>query len=71
MLGPAHGLDVFPGVDAALNFGVFKSLIIHLVLMHDVCQIVIADCPSPALMGYGPVLAEHAAQVAFGKKDGT
>jgi hypothetical protein len=36
LLGPVDSLDVFPGTDAALNFGIFKGLIGHMVLMHDV-----------------------------------
>jgi hypothetical protein len=41
-----------------------------LEIKHDVSQIVIADFFAPAFVGYGPVLAEHASQIAVGKKDG-
>jgi len=42
-----------------------------LQIKHGIGQGLIVGFFAPALMGYGPVLAEHTAQIAVRKKDGT
>jgi len=42
-----------------------------LQFQHDVRQVLVQNLGTPALVGYRPILAEDAAQVAVGKEDGS
>ena len=41
-----------------------------LEVKHHFCQVIICNRFPKPLVGNGPVLAEHAAEIAVGKKDG-